>query len=226
MTTLVPRCRMLLHSIQQWASETLCQGVSQWTEVISVAPEILHQVAWWVSPSTLGGFPGDRGYSFSQIHPAMDSVHNWFPDLFEAHSLDIRGDGPINLLEMEEVPLSVRASLLYLEFRVVQLICNNIMVVVYIRKSFRLTCLIIWLSTFLLRENSSLWKSTSDDIRSQVINGELFCEQHVLHSDLPVNSNQPALQTQSQSSFWNQICSKKDHGTDIKLGGYINFGTI
>ena len=55
MVTLVPRGQFCLCPIQWWASEAWCQETGSWSDRISVAPTILHQVAGWASPAVLHG---------------------------------------------------------------------------------------------------------------------------------------------------------------------------
>ena len=84
MVTLVPRGQFCLRSIQWWASEAWCQGTGSWSDRISVALTILHQLAWWSSPAVL------HGVSLSALQTEITlftdvSSHSWAPISCKGH---------------------------------------------------------------------------------------------------------------------------------------------
>ena len=164
MATLVPRGRLRLRPIQWWASEIWCQEMGFWSDRISVTPTILHQVAWWASPAVL------QGVSLSALETEITlftdaSSHGWGAQLgsrtLQGTWSSQQASQHINLLEMEAVFLSVTRFLPQLKSRVVRLMCDNAVVVLYINKeggtkSFRLTRLTIRLLKFCDRKGIRL----------------------------------------------------------------------
>ena len=136
MASLVRRGRLRLRPVQWWAATAWCQRTGNWSDQIQVPQWVLSEVAWWSSPAVLQSLPlitketevtlfTDASSSGWGAQLGLRSTQGqWSASQRSCH---------MNVLEMQAVIYAVRDFLPHLRSRVVRLMCDNAVMVAYIK---------------------------------------------------------------------------------------------
>ena len=134
MASLVRRGQLRLRPVQWWAATAWCQRTGNWSDRIQVPQWVLSEVAWWSSPAVLQGLhlitketevltnASSSGWG-AQLGSRL-TQGQWSASQRSCH---------INVREMQAVIYAVRDFLPYLRSRVVRLMCDNAVMVAYIK---------------------------------------------------------------------------------------------
>ena len=136
MASLVRRGRLRLRPVQWWAATAWCQRTGNWSDRIQVPQWVLSEVAWWSSPAVLQGLP--LATKETEVTLFTDASSSGWEAQLGSRSTQGQWSASqrlchINVLEMQAVIYAVRDFLPHLRYRVVRLMCDNAVTVVYIK---------------------------------------------------------------------------------------------
>ena len=136
MASLVRRGRLRLRPVQWWAATAWCQRTGNWSDGIQVPQWVLSEVAWWSSPAVLQGLP--LAARETEVTLFTDASSSGWGAQLGSHSTQGQWSASqrlchINILEMQAVIYAVRDFLPHLRYRVVRLMCDNAVMVAYIK---------------------------------------------------------------------------------------------
>ena len=136
MATLVPRGRLRLRPFQWWAATAWRQRTGNWSDRITVPQWVPSEVAWWSSLAVRQGLPlAARETEVTLFTDASSS--SWGAQLGSHSQKGLwsasQRSWHINVLEMQIMINAVRTFLPHVRSRVVRLMCDNAVTVVYIK---------------------------------------------------------------------------------------------
>ena len=136
MASLVRRGRLRLRPVQWWAATAWCQRTGNWSDRIQVPQWVLSEVAWWSSPAVLQGLP--LAARETEVTLFTDASSSGWGAQLGSHSTQGQWSASqrlchINVLEMQAVIYAVRDFIPHLRYRVVRLMCDNAVMVAYIK---------------------------------------------------------------------------------------------
>ena len=153
MASLIRWGRLRLRPVQWWAATAWCQRTGNWSDGIQVPQWVLSEVAWWSSPAVLQGLP--LAARETEVTLFTDASSSGWGAQLGSHSTQGQWSASqrlchINVLEMQAVIYAVRDFLPHLRYRVVRLMCDNVVTVAYIKneggtRSHTLMQMTIWL---------------------------------------------------------------------------------
>ena len=128
--------RLCLRPVQWWAATAWCQRTGNWSDRIQVPQWVLSEVAWWSSPAVLQGLP--LVTKETEVTLFTDASSSGWGAQLGSRSTQGQWSASqrschINVLEMQAVNYAVKDFLPHLRSRVVRLMCDNAVMVAYIK---------------------------------------------------------------------------------------------